>query len=117
MNLPQTLARRLAGTSYGQKVMAAEADLDAFRQRPTPRFYIGVGLIVLSYLLGGVAAMWGGYTLFEGQTGGWLMAGVAVAVFVVVHLIFVAGAWLAGANYAAVGLHWLTRKYILLYGN
>lgn len=106
------LAKRLARTKYGQRVMAEEADLNALHRRPSPRLYLGLALIALSYLIGWAALLLAGCMALEGGPA-LTLAASAVAAFVLVHLLFAAGVWLAGANYAAILLHWLARRLLL----
>lgn len=108
----QGLAGWLAHTKYGRKVLAAQADFSAFRRRPPLSLYAGLVLIAASYLMGWAALILGGYLAVEGKQPLLLALGAA-GVFLLVHLVFVAGVWLAGANYAAVLLHWATRKFLL----
>lgn len=108
----RSFAKHLARTKYGQRALATDADLAAFRQKPSPRLCFGLGLIVSSYLTGWVALTMGGILALEGEATLTLAAG-GVALFVLVHTMFAAGVWLAGANYAATLLHWLTRRFLL----
>jgi hypothetical protein len=110
--MTRRLAMFLARTGYGEKVLAQEADLSALRRKPSFSLYMGLALIALSYIVGGPAIVLGGYMAVMGA-GSWIMAAAAVAVFILVHLVFAAGAWLAGANYAAVLLHWVVRRFLL----
>ena len=110
--MTQCLARRLARTGYGQKVLARRADFSAFRQKPSPSMYLGLALIALSYLMGSAALILGGYFAVEGGPTLLLALGAA-GLFVLVHLVFIAGVWLAGANYAAILMHWAARKFLL----
>lgn len=112
--MTQRLAGWLARTKYGRKVMAAQADFSAFRRRPPLSLYAGLALIAASYLMGWAALILGGYLAVEGKQPLLLVLGAA-GVFVLVHLVFVAGVWLAGVNYAAVLLHWAARKFLLRY--
>jgi len=112
--LTQGLAKRLAHTKYGRKALAGQADFSAFRRRPSPSLYFGLALIASSYLMGPAALVLGGYLAAEGEPPLLLALGAA-GVFVLVHLVFVAGVWLAGANYAAILLHWAARKFLLRY--
>ncbi len=111
VNLARNMSRWLARTAYGQRVLSRPADLSAFKRRPTPRFYLGLALMALSYAMGWSALLMGGYLAWEGEPPLVLLIG-AVAVFLLVHLVFAAGAWLCGANYAAILLHWGVRKFM-----
>ncbi|MBI5524057.1 MAG: hypothetical protein HY910_15630 [Desulfarculus sp.] len=106
------LATHLARTRYGQLVLSEDADLTALRRRPSVSLYAGLALIAVSFAMGWAALVLGGYLAMAGERT-WVMAAGAVAVFVLVHIVFAAGVWLAGANYAAILLHWAARKFLL----
>jgi hypothetical protein len=84
------LAKRLAQTRYGQKVLAEDADLGVFRRRPAPSLFLGLAFIALSYIIGWTALVLGGYMAVLGERPLLLAVG-AVAVFILVHLLFAAG--------------------------
>lgn len=105
------LATHLAKTRYGHRVLSEDADWAALRKSPSASLYAGLVLITLSFAMGGASLLLGGYLAVAGERT-WIMAVGAVAFFVLVHLVFAAGVWLAGANYAAVLLHWVARKFL-----
>ena len=109
--LLRCLATHLARTRYGQRVLSEEADLGALRKSPSVSLYAGLVLIALSFAMGWSALVLGGYLAVAGGRT-WIMAVGAVGFYVLVHLVFAAGVWLAGANYAAVLLHWVARKFL-----
>ncbi len=111
MPIARKAAFRLAQTRFGRRALAQKVDLGAFRARPSPRFYLGLSLIALSFLLslpamalcGYLARAWGEPLIFPLGVG---------AVLVAVHLLFAAGVYLAGANYAMILLRWLARRFL-----
>jgi len=111
MPIVQKTAKRLAGTRFGRRALAEEVNLGVFRRKPSARFYLGLSLMALSYLLGLPAIALCGYLahvwkepLIFPLAGG--------AVFVAVHLLFATGVYLAGANYAMVLLRWFAGRFL-----
>jgi hypothetical protein len=107
-----SLVARLARTRFGREAMAETASLSSvFVTKPTPRVWIGLGLIAVSYIIGwpavGILAL---IALHTGEPmilalGGPLVYGLS-------HLVFIAGFSLAGSHYAPSFLRWATRKTI-----
>jgi hypothetical protein len=103
------IVARLARLGFVRNALAEEADLSVLRTRPAPRVWLGLGLVALSYLIGWpavglLAAI--AYRLGEPlivAVGGPLTYGLS-------HLVFLAGSWLAGAQYVRVLLHWGIRR-------
>lgn len=99
---------KLAQTAFVRKAIAERADLSAFKERPTPRVVIGVGLIALSYVIGWpVIAVLGILSVYFKEPllvviGGPLFYGIS-------HLVFLLGMYLAGMRYTWIFLRWLTR--------
>lgn len=103
---------RLARTRLGREAMAETASLSSlFATKPTPRVWVGIGLIGLSYIIGwpavGLLAL---IALHRGNpmilaVGGPLVYGLS-------HLVFIAGFALAGSHYAPSFLRWVTRNAI-----
>jgi hypothetical protein len=109
------IAGRLARTRFGREAMVEKADPSLLRTKPTPRVWLGLGLIVFSYIIGwpavGILA-WIAYSLHEPLIvviGGPVTYGLS-------HLVFWVGSWLAGARYARIFLRWVTRKVIEMMG-
>jgi hypothetical protein len=92
------LAERLARTGYVRDALENPPDLREIRRKPTPRVWAGLFLVGLSYVIGwpavgvlGVLAAWFREPLLV-AVGGPLTYGLS-------HLVFLAGAWLAGERY------------------
>jgi hypothetical protein len=109
------IVARLARVRFVCEAMEEKADLStlraALREKPTPRGWVGLGLIGLSYLIGwpavGLLAVIA-YHLREPlvvAVGGPLIYGFS-------HLVFLAGSWLAGTRYAVIILRWATRRVV-----
>ena len=100
--------RHLAKTAFVRRALAEETDLSILRQKPTTRTYTGLFLILFSYVIGWPAvALLGFISLHTGEpliaiVGGPVTYGLS-------HLVFLAGAYLAGIDYARAFLLWATR--------
>ncbi len=105
------IAERLARTEFARKAIAEKVDLSIFRERPSGRVIAGLFLIALSYLIGWPAvAFFGVLSIYFGQplilvVGGPVIYGIS-------HLVFIAGAYLAGVKYTYVILRWATRRVL-----
>ena len=105
------MVRRLLRIRFVREAVQEKADLALLRTRPTPRVWVGLGLVALSYLIGwpavGVLALIA-YHLHEPlvlAVGGPLTYGLS-------HLVFLAGSWLAGSRYGVTLLRWATRRVV-----
>ena len=102
------LVRRIADTRYVRSALSEQADLSLFKQKPTPRVIWGLIIVGISYtigwplitLLGFVAACTGRPLILA--VGGPVAYGLS-------HLVFILGAYVAGAQYAHAFLRWSTR--------
>jgi len=103
---------RLAATAYVRRAIQEQADLSAFRQRPSLRVIAGVGAIMFSYVIGwplitglGAAAVYWEKPLVV-VVGGPVAYGLS-------HLVFLLGMYLAGAKYSMIFFRWVTRVTVL----
>jgi hypothetical protein len=109
-------AAGLVRIRFVREALAEKADLSGLRDRPTLRAWAGLGLMGFSYVIGwplvGVLA-WLAYRLREPVVialGGPLAYGFS-------HLVFLAGAALAGVDYAKIIVRWAVRRLVeRLYG-
>ncbi len=99
---------RLAQTGFVRQAMREQADLAAFREKPTPRIIIGVTAIVTSYIIGWPAVAVVG-VIATHLHNPWLAAIGCPLVYGLSHLVFLLGIYLAGATYSMIFLRWLTR--------
>jgi hypothetical protein len=106
------LMYRLSQTAYARSAIEAQAGLDCFKKKPTPRMIWGLVIIGISYtigwpligLLGMLSVYWGQPLILA--VGGPLTYGIS-------HLVFIIGAWLAGADHAKAFFRWVTRVVLL----
>jgi len=108
----QRLLQRISQTAYVRSAIEEQADLQAFKQKPTPRMIWGLVTIGISYVIGwpmigvlGLLAFYLNKPLLV-VIGGPVIYGIS-------HLVFILGAWLAGADHAKAFLRWATRITVL----
>ena len=105
------LAHRLSRTQFAQTAIKDQADLETFKQKPSMRIIVGLVIIGISYTIGwpavgalGVVSMYLEEPLIL-AIGGPVVYGFS-------HLVFILGAYLAGADYAKAFFRWSTRVLI-----
>ena len=107
------LARKLASTAYVRRAIEKQVTLDAFKTSPSPRFFLGVGLVLFSFLLGWpMVALFGVLSAYS-QAPALLILGAAFYGFS--HLVWMFGMYLAGRNcikYADAVVSWILRKAV-----
>jgi len=111
MKTIRRIFNKLTETDYVRSAIEEQADLSAFKQRPTPRIILGTAAIVFSYVIGWPAVSLLGTlaVYFEKPLlvviGGPLTYGLS-------HLVFLLGMYLAGAKYTKIFMRWATRMAI-----
>jgi len=106
--LTANILKKIEGTRFVRNAMEEQADLSAFRQRPTVRTVVGISAIGFSYIIGWPAVgLLGGISVHLGEPlivaiGGPVTYGLS-------HLVFIVGMYLAGAKYARIFFRWATR--------
>jgi len=109
-----SLSRRLTRTHFGQKALAQPDGLGFLKQKPTPRVYVGLGLVALSYLIGLPTLALLGYLALKLSMPMIIAVGGPVF-FVLVHVVTGVGAYLAGRNYTKELLLWVTKRFMQRY--
>ena len=99
---------RVAATDYVRSAIAEQADLSAFRGKPTAKVVLGVALIALSFLLGWPAVAALGALALYWETP-WIVVIGGPAIYAFSHLVFLVGMYLSGATYSLIFCRWLTR--------
>ena len=103
---------KIAATRFVRGTLAENADLSAFKGKPSLRVILGIAAIVVSYIIGWPAvALLGALAVYYQRpaivlVGGPLTYGLS-------HLMFLLGMYLAGAHYSWIFLRWLTRVTML----
>ena len=102
------MLRRIAKTDFVSKAIEEQADLSAFKERPTGRIIVGISAMGFSYIIGwpaisflGVMAVYLNKPLIV-IVGGPLTYGLS-------HLVFILGMYLAGAKYTKIFIRWAAR--------
>lgn len=105
--LKQSIAK-IAATDYVRSAISEQADLSAFKQKPTPVVLAGVFAIGLSYVIGwpAVAALG---ILSVKLHNPWIVAVGGPVTYGLSHVVFLLGMYLSGAKYSLIFLRWLTR--------
>jgi hypothetical protein len=112
MRLLKYISRKIATTDFGRQAFAEVPDLSVFGKRPSARVITGMGLMAFSYLIG-----WPMVTLL-GILSIWFREPVMVVIggpltYGLSHLVFLAGFYLAGSEYANILMKWGTRKLLI----
>jgi hypothetical protein len=104
--------QRLAATAYVQRAIEDQADLSAFKERPTLRVVAGVGAIMFSYVIGWpLITVLGAVSIHLNQP--LIVAVGGPAAYGLSHLVFLLGMYLAGAEYSMIFLRWATRMAVV----
>ena len=108
MNLIRKIARRIAKTKFGNRALHENADLKVFKEKPSVKVFLGIFLMVLSYIIGlPMIGLFGALSLYWNEPLLIIIGGPLL--FVVAHLIFLAGVYLAGGKYIMPLIRWATR--------
>jgi len=102
------IIKRICETEYVRSAIEDQADLSAFKEKPSIRIILGVSAICFSYIIGwpAISAL-GALAIYLKRPlliaiGGPLVYGLS-------HLVFLLGMYLAGYNYTKIFLRWATR--------
>ena len=108
MNIIKKLANGIAKTKFASRAINDGVDLSAFREKPTVQNYFGIFLMCCSYLIGWPAVgLIGAFSIYWHEPLLIIVGGPLL--FVIAHLVFLAGMYLAGGKYVRVFLRWATR--------
>jgi len=105
------LARKLASNAYVRRAVEKQVTLSALKTSPSPKFYFGVGLILLSYVLGW--PMVGLFSVLSAYFQAPVLLVLGPTFYVFSHLVWMFGMYLAGRDcikYADTILSWSLRK-------
>ena len=108
----QWLVARIAATRFVRQALADNADLSAFKGKPSLKVIAGVTAIIVSYIIG-----WPAVALLGALAAYYERAAIVVVggplIYGLSHLVFLLGMYLAGARYSWIFLRWLTRVTML----
>ncbi len=108
------MARRLERTKFGQRALAQPDGIGLLKQKLTPRVYVGLALVALSFLPGLPALAFLSYLSIK-MSKPFIIAVVGPVVVVLAHVMFGVGVYLAGRNYAKEVLLWATKRFLEKY--
>ena len=110
----KSFAFRLAKTKFGQTSLARSENLHILMPKPSIRVYVGLVLLAISCLISlPTLALLGYLSLNMGKP--IIIAVGGPVVFILVHIMFGLGVYLAGQNYAIEILHWATKRFLKKY--
>ncbi len=108
----QKLVVKLAAVPFIRKALAENADLSAFKGKPSLEVVLGVSAILISYVI-----CWPLIALLSAAAVYYQKPAIIVvggpSAYVLSHLVFMLGMYLAGAHYSLIFLRWLTRVTML----
>jgi len=108
LNIIRKIAQGTAETKFGIKALNENLDLNAFKEKPSPKVFLGIFLMVLSYIIGWpMIGLFGALSLYWNEPLILIVGGPLL--FVVAHLAFLAGVYLAGGKYIMPFIRWATR--------
>ena len=114
MVLLRPFARRLAQTKFGQKSLTKPDGLSILKQQPGARVYVSLVLLAMSVLISLPVLALLSYLSVK-LTKPLIIAVGGPVVFLLVHILFGVGVYLAGKNYALEVLHWATKRFLQKY--
>lgn len=100
--------KKIGATEYVRSAIVEEADLSAFREKPSPAILAGIFAITFSFALGWPAVALCGLLSLKLQNP-WIAAVGGPLVYGLSHLVFMLGMYLSGATYSLIFLRWFTR--------
>jgi len=99
---------KIGATSHVRAAILEQADLSAFKEKPTPLVLIGVFAIGFSFVIGWPAIGALG-VLSVKLHNPWIVAVGGPVTYGLSHLVFLLGMYLSGTKYSLIFLRWLTR--------
>ena len=99
---------KIGESGYVRSAIEDQANLSAFKEKPTPLVIAGIFAIGFSFVIGwpAVAAMG---VLSVKLHNPWIAAVGGPLTYGLSHLVFLLGMYLSGAVYSLIFLRWLTR--------
>ena len=99
---------KMSELAYVRSAILDQADLSAFKEKPTVTVLLGVFAIAFSFVLGWptIAAL--GIVSVKLHNP-WIVAVGGPLAYGLSHLVFLLGMYLSGAKYSLIFLRWLTK--------
>ena len=102
------MAHGIAKTKFASKAIKDDADLSAFKEKPTAQSFLGIFLMCSSYIIGWPAVgLIGAFSIYRHEPLLIIIGGPLLVI--IAHLVFLAGMYLAGGKYVMVFFRWATR--------
>jgi hypothetical protein len=98
----------IGATKYVRSAIDSQADLAAFKDKPTPLLFAGLFAMAFSYVIGWPVIVALGYFSVK-MDNPWLVAVGGPFAYSMSHLVFLLGMYLSGTFYAVIFLRWFTR--------
>lgn len=114
MALLRYFARKLEQTKFGQKSLTKPDGLSILKRQPGTRVYVGIVLLAVCFLIGLPALAFLSYLSIRLNKPMIFLVG-GPFIFLLAHIMFGVGVYLAGQNYAAEMLHWATKRFLQKY--
>jgi hypothetical protein len=114
VSLLRYAARKLAQTKFGQESLNKPDALSSLKKKPGARVYVGLTLMVMSFLISLPALAFLGYLSSKWSKPMTIAVGGPV-VIILVHIMFGVGVYLAGQNYAKLFLQWAAKRFLQKY--
>ena len=114
MSLLRSFAIKLAQTEFGQKSLTSPDRLSILKQQQSARVYVGLFLMATSFLISWLTLVFLSYLSVK-LTNPMIIAVGGPVVFLLVHIMFGVGVYLAGKNYALEVLRWATKRFLQKY--
>jgi len=102
------IINKIAETRYVRSAIEDQADLSAFKEKPSMQIIIGLAVMGFSYVIGWPAISGLGILSFYLNKPLWIAIGGPL-LYGLSHLVFMLGMYLAGYNYTKIFLRWATR--------
>ncbi len=99
---------KIASSDYVRSAIEEQADLSAFKEKPTPLVIAGVFAISFSFIIGWPAVAALGIISVKLQNP-WIVTVGGPLIYGLSHLVFLLGMYLSGAVYSLIFVRWLTR--------
>ena len=108
MTIVKGLANCIAKSKFASKAIDDRADLREIKENPTAKNYAGIFLMCFSYILEFLAiGLFGALSIYWNEPK-LIIIGIPF-LFVIAHLVFLTGMYLAGGKYLMVFFRWATR--------
>lgn len=108
MNITRKIAQGIAETKFGIKALNEDVDIKLFKEKPSARVFGGIFLMIMSYIIGWpMIGLFGALTIYWNEPLILIVGGPLL--FILAHLAFLAGVYLAGGKYIMPFIRWATR--------